>query len=380
MRDNIQLAAIAAATLAMTSIAQAQSSVTLYGIVDDGPSYTSNAGGHAGWQMVSGSAQGSRWGLKGIEDLGGGLATIFRLENGFNVNNGTLSQGGREFGRQAYFGVTSSTLGTLTLGRQLDMINDFVAPMTANSSWGGYAFSHPFDNDNTDGSFRINNAIKYTSANYGGLNFGATYAFSNATGFAQDREYSAGVQYTNGPLVIAGAYSNVNGLGTSTTGAVTADTAPFVADSERIAGAGIKYAFGPAAVAFVYTYTDIGQPVKNNLVHATLSGSSLRFSNYEINGSYQFTPQFAVMAMYDFTHGDYAASNGTVRPNWNQVGLMGDYLLSKRTDVYMQGVWQHVSGVANDMGGMSGALILGSAGQSSTSSQLLVHVGLRHKF
>nr|WP_321931088.1 porin [Paraburkholderia guartelaensis] len=97
MRDNIQLAAIAAALLAMTSIAQAQSSVTLYGIVDDGPSYTSNAGGHAGWQMVSGSAQGSRWGLKGIEGLGGGLATIFRLENGFNVNNGTLSQGGREF-------------------------------------------------------------------------------------------------------------------------------------------------------------------------------------------------------------------------------------------------------------------------------------------
>uniref|UniRef100_UPI0038BC0C38 porin n=1 Tax=Paraburkholderia guartelaensis TaxID=2546446 RepID=UPI0038BC0C38 len=202
----------------------------------------------------------------------------------------------------------------------------------------------------------------------------------SSTGFAQDREYSAGVQYTNGPLVIAGAYSNVNGLGTSTTGAVTADTAPVVADSERIAGAGIKYAFGPAAVAFVYTYTDIGQPVKNNLVHATLNGSSLRFSNYEINGSYQFTPQFSGMAMYDFTHGDYAASNGTVRPNWNEVGLMGDYLLSKRTDVYMQGVWQHVSGVADDMGGMSGALILGSAGQSSTSSQLLVHVGLRNKF
>ena len=70
--------------------------------VDAGIDYTNNVGGHSAWQMASGFAQGSRWGLKGTEDPGGGYSALFQLENGFNVNNGTLAQGGRMFGRQAY--------------------------------------------------------------------------------------------------------------------------------------------------------------------------------------------------------------------------------------------------------------------------------------
>ncbi|MFP3244770.1 MAG: porin, partial [Paraburkholderia sp.] len=76
----------------------AQSSVTLYGVIDEGFNYTSNVGGHAAYEMESGYAQGSRWGLKGTEDLGGGLKAIFQLENGFDANTGKLAEGGREFG------------------------------------------------------------------------------------------------------------------------------------------------------------------------------------------------------------------------------------------------------------------------------------------
>jgi predicted porin len=77
-----------------------------------------------------GTINGSRWGLRGAEDLGGGLKAIFVLENGFSVQNGRLAQDGREFGRQAYVGVGSTQFGTVTLGRQYDSLVDFVAPLS----------------------------------------------------------------------------------------------------------------------------------------------------------------------------------------------------------------------------------------------------------
>jgi GBP family porin len=98
-----------AALSTFAGMAHAQSTVTLYGIADAGILYTNNVGTSAKhgalWQVASGNESGSRWGLTGAEDLGGGLKAIFKLENGFNVNNGTLGQGGREFGRQAYVGL-----------------------------------------------------------------------------------------------------------------------------------------------------------------------------------------------------------------------------------------------------------------------------------
>lgn len=75
-------------------IAHAQSSVTLYGVADDGLSYANNQGGKSSLQAVSGMPSVNRWGLKGVEDLGGGLKTIFTLENGFDLNTGGLAQGG----------------------------------------------------------------------------------------------------------------------------------------------------------------------------------------------------------------------------------------------------------------------------------------------
>ena len=85
--------------------AAAQSSVTLYGVIDQGINYTNNSGGNSLVEMASGHVQGSRFGLRGSEDLGGGTKAIFQLENGFSADTGRLGQGGRMFGRQAYVGL-----------------------------------------------------------------------------------------------------------------------------------------------------------------------------------------------------------------------------------------------------------------------------------
>ena len=120
---------VAALTGVFATAAHAQSSVTLYGLIDAGITYTNNQGGHSNWQETSGSVNGSRWGLRGSEDLGGGLKAIFTLENGFNIANGNLGQNSREFGRQAFVGLASDQFGSVTLGRQYDSAVDYLGPL-----------------------------------------------------------------------------------------------------------------------------------------------------------------------------------------------------------------------------------------------------------
>ena len=128
---------VAAAAASFATVAHAQSSVTLYGVLDAGITYTSNvqpALGQAGksrWAMGSGIDQ-SRFGLRGSEDLGGGLKAIFTLESGFNIGNGKFANSNGMFNRQAFVGL-SSQYGTVTLGKQYDATQDYLAPLTATS-------------------------------------------------------------------------------------------------------------------------------------------------------------------------------------------------------------------------------------------------------
>ncbi|SDH98611.1 porin [Paraburkholderia phenazinium] len=363
----------------------AQSSVTLYGVIDEGFNYTSNVGGNAAYEMESGYAQGSRWGLKGTEDLGGGLKAIFQLENGFDVNTGKLGQGGRMFGRQAYVGLADNTYGTLTFGRQYDSVVDYLAQTTANGNWAGYLFAHPYDNDNTDNSFRLGNAVKYASPNIGGFQFGGAYAFSNDTNFANDRAYSFGGQYTNGGLLVAAAYMQADNPGVTTSGAITTNDASFIAERMRVFGAGINYTFGPATVGFAYTNSNYKNPAANGYISTTaplVTGATLntlKFQNFEVNGKYQITPAFYVGAEYVYTLENFDASTGNVKPKIQTVGLMADYNLSKRTDVYIQGVYQYVGGDKTNSV-LDGGFVLGTDAPSSNSNQTVVRVALRHQF
>lgn len=379
-----------AALTAFAVPAFAQNSVTLYGVIDEGFNYTNNVLGSHNYELASGFAQGSRWGLKGSEDLGGGLKAVFQLENGFDVNTGRLNQGGRMFGRQAFVGL-SSPYGTVTLGRQYDSVVDYLAPTTANGNWGGYLLSHPFDNDNTDNSFRVNNTIKYTSPDYSGLQFGGTYSFSNDTGFSNNRQYSLGAQYQNGGLLVAAAYLQANNPGVTAGGAIAANDANFTSSRLRIFGGGINYTFGPATAGFVYTNTNVTNPTADvyltsadSLVPITgpLAGSTLntlKFQNFEVNGKYQLTPALYVGAQYVYTMENYDTTLGGVKPKIHTFGLMVDYSLSKRTDVYIQGAFQKVAGDSTGSS-LDHAYIPGADDLSSTSKQAVARVGIRHKF
>ncbi len=206
----------------LAATAHAQSSVTLYGVVDTGVTYTNNQQGHSAWEATSGNESAPRWGLMGTEDLGGGLKTTFRLENGFNIDNGQLGQGGRLFGRQAFVGMSSDKLGTVTLGRQYNAVQDILGNMQISGTLTGYA-AHPHDNDDINNTFRTNNSAKYVSPSIAGLQTNLMYGFSNATGFASNNSWSAGVKYTNGPLNLGAAYAHMNHPASSAAGAVASD-------------------------------------------------------------------------------------------------------------------------------------------------------------
>jgi predicted porin len=377
------LASATLCALAYPIASSAQTSVTLYGVIDEGFDYTNNVGGHSNAQLASGFAQGSRWGLKGSEDLGGGNKAVFQLENGFDVNNGKLGQSGRMFGRQAYVGLSSATLGTLTVGRQYDSVVDYLAPLTANGNWAGYLLSHPFDNDNTDNSFRLNNAVKYTSNNYGGFTFCGLYGFSNqAGGFANNRAYSVGAQYVSGPLSAAATYMQINNPGANAGGSLAADDTAFFAGRERVWGAGINYAVADAAtLGFVYTHTDLNDATGSVYVgNFANTASSLKFDNFELNFKYQFTKAIFAGAMYNYTLGEFDSAAGNSKPRWHQFGLMADYQLSPRTDAYIQGMYQHVAGGSAAASPLDQAYITGADAPSSTRNQFVGRVAVRHLF
>jgi len=370
---------VAALTGVFATAAHAQSSVTLYGLIDAGITYTNNQHGHSNWQETSGSINGSRWGLRGSEDLGGGLKAIFTLENGFNIANGKLAQGGREFGRQAFVGLASDQFGAVTLGRQYDSMVDFVGPLSlTGTQYGGTQFAHPFDNDNLNNSFRVSNSVKYTSANYGGFKGGAMYGFSNQAGsFANNRAYSVGGTYNWGGLNVAAAFMQLNGSGTANSNGAVSDDFTFGAKRQQTWGAGANYTFGPATAGLLYTQTNlsgltsIGAAQSGTPAGVTLASNSAHFQNFEVNGRYALTPALSLAGSYTYTK---ASLNG-VRPFFNQFNLQTDYALSKRTDVYLQGVYQRVnegSGVDANINGLGAA--------SSTNSQVAVTAGLRHRF
>ncbi|HEX3638890.1 MAG TPA: porin [Paraburkholderia sp.] len=378
--------ALSAASLATVSApAGAQTSVTLYGVLDEGINYTNNVGrGHV-YELASGDAQGSRWGLKGAEELGGGLKAIFQLENGFDVSSGRLNQGGRMFGRQAFVGLSSEPYGTLTFGRQYDSVVDYLAQTTANGNWAGLLFSHPYDNDNTDNTFRLDNSVKYTSPSLSGFQFGGVYSFSNDTGFANNRAYSFGGQYAYGGLLVAAAYLQADNPGNGSNGAITANDASFIAARMRVFGGGITYTFGPATAGFVYTNSNYLDPTANGYLGVTplvppgVLLNSLKYQNFEVNGKYQISPMLFVGAQYVYTMETYDASSGGVKPKIHSFGLMADYNLSKRTDVYIQGEYQRVTGDPT-YSILDDAFTPGTQSPSSTSKQVVVRAAIRHKF
>jgi general bacterial porin, GBP family len=368
--------------------AHAQSSVTLYGTLDAGLVYSNNQGGHSNWQQASGAVSDTYFGLRGSEDLGGGLHAIFTLEDGFNINSGKFTEANTLFNRQAFVGLQSDQYGTLTLGRQYDSVVDYLGPLSeAGSGYGNNLAAHPFDNDNLDNSFSIKNAVKYQSANYAGFRFGGLYGFSNDAGqFSNNRAWSAGASYNNGPLNVAAAYLQLNNsLTNANAGGATSpgdgNNANLTAALQRTYGVGANYSYGPATVGLLYTHTQDNNVIagaQNGTAFTIPTGMNLHLDNYEINGKYALTPALALQAAYTFTDGRVTGSQGTGDPKWHTVSLQADYSLSKRTDVYVEGVYQHASGDFGDAG--ANVAMINTLSPSSNANQVAATVGLRHRF
>ncbi len=368
----------------LATAAHAQSSITLYGKIEDGINYTSNARGHGTVQLESGYDYGSRWGIKGTEDLGAGYKAIFQLENGFDVNTGGMNQGGREFGRQAFVGISSDRYGTVTLGRQYDPSVDMFSPLTANGNWTGYLFSHPYDNDNTDYSFRVNNAVKYVSPTWNGITAEAMYGFSNQTNFANNRLYSAALQYQQGGLTLGASYVKINNAHNGdTTGAITGDNT-FDGSSQQNIGVGINYDFGKTLIGFTYSHVDIYDPTRNGYFTGQTQPTggawkSWKFDNFEVNGLYHVTPAFYVGAAYTYTQARVDSTVGAFNPKWHQLSAKLNYNVSKRTEVFLEGVYQRAIS-AHTGTDFDYAYIPGAADISSGPNQFVTRLALLHHF
>jgi predicted porin len=329
------------------------------------------------------------FGLKGTEDLGDGLHALFKLEQSFLLNNGAQAFAGSAFGSQACVGLQSDTYGTVTFGRQFDVVNDLVGPMTSSyNTWGGSIAAHPFENDNlAANSVIINDSVKYASPVVHGVTFETMYSFSNKAGqFANNRSYGFGLSYAQGPLNLAAGYLQLNNAGNGSGAVTTSDTSGnFIAERQRVWSLGGNYTFGPATVGLLWSHTQIdnvagvfsfgtGSYLGANEDSAGTLGGSLRLDNYGVNAKYELMPAWTVSGAYTYTHGAYDGSS----PAWNTAMLQTAYSISKRTDFYLEGVYQNVHGAPADSV-LSHAMI-NTFSPSSTGTQVAVTVGVRYAF
>ncbi|EHP39055.1 porin [Cupriavidus basilensis OR16] len=362
---------IAAVAALAAGGAYAQSTVTLYGLLDAGIEYQNNqpGGGHSVTRLTSGNLSGSRWGLRGVEDLGGGLKGVFVLESGFNLDTGTSAQGGRLFGRNAYVGLQNQ-YGAVTLGRQQTPLYDFglqFDPMAI-------ATNYSIIGQDAGFTSRADNSVKYAGT-FGGLTARALYSFGANTGggsFGEvpgspkiGQELSAGLTYAVGPLAAGATYDETN-LGLASTGALTG------AKIRRATVAG-SYVFGPAKMYAGYRWAMA-------LDGATLPGNlgANNVSNlYWLGVGYQVLPALSLTgAAY------YQDFRGTKADPWSFVASV-DYTLSKRTDAYVNlGYTKNKDGsnLGLTSGGTGAIQSTGFGTVSGSDNQFGAVVGIRHKF
>ncbi|MEX3815320.1 porin [Paraburkholderia sp. BR13439] len=369
---------IAVAAACLATQAYAQNTVTLYGVVDTGLMYIHNSAGHSTqFLMTSGSVSGSRFGMKGSEDLGGGLKAIFQIENGFNSTNGKLGQGSRIFGRQAYVGLSGNSWGTLTLGRQYDPVVDLVQPVQGDNWLAGF-FTSPGDIDNADNSVRFSNAVKWASPNWSGLQLEAMYSLGGVAGsVGSGQTYSGAASYSNGALSLAAGYLHIdNGNASlSTRGATSADSlfnssvnnAYTSSRSINIARAGGNYVLGSVTLGGYYSFSQYKPDASSTFT------KSEKYHNGEVYAVWQISPSLLTEVGYD-----YMKSYGDSSAKQHQFSIGADYFLSKRTDVYAIAAYAHASG--QNGAGTAQAVIGSNDVDSGSNKQALVTVGLRHKF
>ncbi len=219
----------------LTCLAHAQSYLSVYGTVDMGLAINSSTvnstaafQGGSNFGLVSGGQSTNRVGFKGGESLGGGTQVNFVLENAINLGNGTLDQGGRLFGRQAWLGIENQSVGYLRFGRQRSFSDIYLSDLTPFGPGDFTQATMGISFGAADAS-RLSNMIKVETALMNGLRLGLGYSFSAqmpsayttdgrlplTPGDTENYNFSAnnnmrvitsGFQYYNGPVYLTGMY------------------------------------------------------------------------------------------------------------------------------------------------------------------------------
>ncbi|MBV8470351.1 MAG: porin [Burkholderiaceae bacterium] len=354
----------------------AQSSVTMYGLIDLALNYRTNvnaAGQRAlalGDAAVSdagqGALSGSRLGFKGTEDLGGGAKALFVLEAGVTANNGQSDQQGQLFGRQAYVGLGDKDLGTLTLGRQYGSAMDYVFDF--DPIGGGNMLGNEFQL--WLNGIRFDNSVIYANA-FGPVSVRLQYSVGGQAGSINaNSTYGGNVKYKDGALslgVFVQQTRDVNG--------------------NKLSGAGLGgvYALDPGIKLYAnyyYTKHDAGFTAPFGTSQGMLNAPTLvaRTDNVGVLGaSYAPTANdtITLAGMYDHI------SNATNVGNGNKLGtvyLLAEHGLSKRTEVYGMIDYNRVSNVGPAFQALAstGENLNGvGAGQKDAVG---LSLGLRHSF
>lgn len=385
---------IAGASLGAMS-AHAQSSVTLYGVVDDAIAYTSNQKGHSNVYLNQGNLYASKFGLKGAEDLGGGTSAVFDLQAGFNANTGAAGAAGSIFNRQAYVGLQNKTFGTLTTGRQYTPYFLLVGPLASSTYLTGATGAHPGDIDSLDTTVRINNSLTWTSPAWQGLSASALYAFSGIPGsMGAGQTWSGAVRYTGGAINLAAGYLRMNNTGRPAAGRTTMfDPGATGSFATSALNAGYLSARAVQNVALAGTWTTGGLTLGltyTNVEYLPGGYSAFTdtaiFNTYAAHAMYRVTPALDVAGGYAWTLASKA--NGvSSAARYQQISLKQAYHLSKRTTLYALQGWQHASGQTIGAGGMGNIVDAvpdvgdsQNATPSSTRSQFVGMLGIAATF
>jgi predicted porin len=345
---NKKLVALAVSAIAAGAASAQTANVTLYGVVDTYlANIRANNGGKSLNVLDAGGLSGSRWGLRGAEDLGGGLKAVFTIESGFDSSTGSLGQGGRLFGRQAYVGLNGG-FGSLTVGRQYAPI--FYVGCSADLD----CYSNPSVVTNqfllidSTTTLRIDNSVIYKSPNMGGFTVQGMYAFGEVAGTSSGgRTLGLNAEYSNGPIYAGigwGDRKNAAGVGIA-----------------RNVLAGASYNFGVASLSA--TYFQFNNPAT----------SAPKLKAFHVGGMVPLGA-FSVIAQIG------QLKQGSAKQSDFMIG--GDYTLSKRTNLYARYLnANNNASSAFDIPGMGGAVGSGAGGALvAGQDKSALAIGVRHRF
>lgn len=332
------------------TVAQAQN-VSLYGALDAGVYAIDNANntGKNTTSFVDSSLQASLWGIRGSEDLGGGLRAVFNLEGDVQTNNGGLNQNGL-FRRAANVGLAGS-FGQVDLGLR---VNPFIAahggllPLSGMSVATNTAVSLKY------ADFYTRNAVTYTSPTIMGLTAQLQYGAANTTGETANGQVIAGsINYTLKDLTLIAAMQDRNAGG-------GASSANGTAGAKRTNLVGARYKLGNLSVG-------AGRVENDN--------AGVKVAANQVGASYQMTKAIAIGANYVKSDNDSSLANVQAR-----------YALSNRTTMYVQagraenGTTTHAFQPMFATTGNSPAVNVGGLAAAAETTQTAVGVGLVHRF